>query len=215
MKSKAFSIKKLLLCILCSILVTTFIGFTILFISMVPEWIMLEVITASDNNSKFLIEEGERIEQIIDEAALKTKEQYGEDYPANGILMQSALYFFKTTYIVRTYALTLLTGVVLGTLIYIVAIQEVKGKKLLLEIVVAFIILLTIILVMNWGYQALINMVTRNLGETKQTYQTYIYDIENNSILIPYIVVFVLVYIGNLIRQKILTNRLNKELNKE
>lgn len=44
---------------------------------------------------------------------------------------------------------------------------------------------------------------------------TIIYDLESNNVLIPYIIVTAVIYIGNMVRQKILTNKLNKELNKK
>ena len=44
----------------------------------------------------------------------------------------------------------------------------------------------------------------------------YIYDmLYNNDSLIPYIILAVAIYVINMVRQKIITRKLNKELNKE
>ena len=70
-------------------------------------------------------------------------------------------------------------------------------------------------MLINLGYETLINKAIQSINPTDVTYSTYIYDLESNNVLIPYIIVAAVIYIGNMVRQKILTNKLNKELNKK
>ena len=105
-------------------------------------------------------------------------------------------------------------GVVLGTIIYIVAVQKTTEKKMVVQLLLAFIILVILMILFNWGYEAIINKAINDIEPTKVQYSTYIYDIEsNNYILIQYIVVAAVIYIINIFRQKIIANKLNKELN--
>ena len=64
--------------------------------------------------------------------------------------------------------------------------------------------------------QIIINKLISNITAESITYYAHIYDLESNEeyLIVQYIVLVAIIYIINLIRQKIITNRLNKELNK-
>lgn len=210
---KAFSFKKLLLTILCSIIVTTFILFTAMFVEEIPTWIMSEVMMMADEESEILIYEGKSAEKAMEAFSSKQKEKHGEEYPAEGILVKQVIYMMESGPIVRTYVHSLLLGAILGTIIYIVSVQGAKGKQLVIELFIAFVILSLFILTINLGYKAIINKAINETGATDAFYDTYVYNIESNNIVYTFIVVFAIVYLVNFIRQKILTNKLNKELN--
>lgn len=213
---KTFSIKKLLLTILCTVIVSVFIGTTSLFVLSVPTWIQTEIVTGMEKDSEALIEIGKgyqenlnRVQESFDE----DKSQYGEDYPAEGIFLFQLINIFSTNRIMAVYTTSFLIGVALGTIIYIVAIQNIKGKQILIELVLAFVVLFVLMMLINLGYETLINKGIQSVNPTAITYSTYIYDLESNNVLIPYIIVATVVYIVTMIRQKIITNKLNKELN--
>jgi len=217
-QEKTFSVKKFLLTILCTVIVSVFIGSTILFVGSVPQWIQSEVITGMEEGSESLIEIGKSYQvgyEQIEESFKEDKTLYGEDYPSEELFLMQLINIFSTNRIMQVYSLSFLIGIVLGTIIYIVAVQNIKGKQIIIELVVAFGIIFAIMMLINLGYETLINKAIQSVNPTDITYSTYIYDLESNNVLIPYIIVAAVIYIGNMVRQKILTNKLNKELNKK
>lgn len=216
-EDKKFSIKKLLLTILCTVIVSVFIGSTILFIGSVPQWLQSEVITGMEKGSESLVEIGKSYQIIyerIEETFKEDKALYGEDYPSEELFLMQLINIFSTNRIIQVYSLSFLIGVALGTIIYIVAVQNIKEKQILIELVVAFVVLFILMMLINLGYETLINKAIQSFNPTDVTYSTYIYDLESNNVLIPYIIVAAVIYIGNMVRQKKLVSRLNKELNK-
>lgn len=217
-QEKTFSVKKFLLTILCTVIVSVFIGSTILFVGSVPQWIQSEVITGMEEGSESLIEIGKSYQvgyEQIEESFKEDKALYGEDYPSEELFLMQLINIFSTNRIMQVYSLSFLIGIALGTIIYIVAVQNIKGKQVFIELVVAFVVLFVLMMLINLGYETLINKAIQSVNPTDVTYSTYIYDLESNNVLIPYIIVAAVIYIGNMVRQKILTNKLNKELNKK
>lgn len=209
-KEKKFSVKELLKTVLYAVVVVNFIVFTVTFVEEIPNLIMSEVMLVADDESEILIEEGKNAEEVMEQFTTMQKEKYGEEYPAEGIFVKQLLYSLESGPIVQTYVTSLLAGTILGTIIYIVSVQKAKGVELVIEIFIAFAIIAIITAGINLGYQAIINKVMNEAGATDTFYDTSIY---NDSIFLPYIAVFAVVYMGNMIQQKILTNKLNKELN--
>ena len=215
-QEKTFSVKKLLLTILCTVIVSVFIGSTTLFLSSVPQWIQSEVINGMEEGSKSLIEIGKSYQvgyEQIEESFKEDKALYGEDYPSEELFLMQLINIFSTNRIMQVYSLSMLIGITLGTIIYIVAVQNIKGKQILIELVVAFAVLFILMMLINLGYETLINKAIQSINPTDVTYSTYIYDLESNNLLILYVVIAVAIYLGNLIRKKIITNKLNKQLN--
>ena len=217
-QEKTFSVKQFLLTILCTVIVSVFIGSTILFVGRVPQLIETEVINSMEKNSEVLIEIGKSYQtgyEQIKETFKEEKALYGEDYPAEELFLLALINVYSTDGIIQVYSLSLLIGITLGTIIYIVAIQNIKGKQILIELVIAFVVLSVLMMFINLGYETIINKAIQNVNPTDVTYSTYIYNFESNNVLIIYIIVAAVIYIGNMVRQKILTNKLNKELNKK
>lgn len=213
---KTFSVKKLLLTILCTVIVSVFIGSTILFVGSVPQWLQSEVITGMEKGSESLVEIGKSYQvgyEQIEESFKEDKALYGEDYPSEELFLMQLINIFSTNGIMQVYSLSFLIGIALGTIIYIVAVQNIKGKQILIELVVAFVVLFILMVLINLGYETLINKAIQSINPTDVTYSTYIYDLESNNILISYIIIAAVIYIGNMIRQKMITNKLNKQLN--
>lgn len=211
-----FSTGKLLLTILCTTMVTIFISFTIMFIQVFPTWALSEVVLNLERDSDALSKIGNEMEERFESAIEKDEQGEGENHPDKGILLYYLTNRLPTQMIVNVYAKSLLIGIALGTIIYIIAVQNVNEKKMIIELVIAFMILIGIIMILNVGYEASINKGINELNPEQVKYSTYIYDIESNEyLIIQYIVVAAIIYIANMIKQKILTNKLNKELNKK
>lgn len=210
---KTFSIKKLLITILYTIIISVFIGTTALFLLSIPEVIQLEVINSLDGDSETLIEIGKVYQEQVDQINKKIneeKELYGEDYPADEILLYQFICKFSTSRIIQVYLFSLITGVILGIVIYIVAIQNIPPKQVFIELVIAFIILVMLIALFNIGYEMFLNKSINNIGSTDIKYST---DLDISNIVILYIIIAIVIYIIHMIKQKVLTNKLNKQLN--
>lgn len=217
-REKTFSVKKLLLTILCTVIVTVFIGSTILFVGSVPQWVQSEVMTGMEEGAEALIEIGKNYQTVyerIEENFKEDKELYGEDYPSEELFLIRVISTFSTNRIMQVYSLSVLIGIVLGTIIYIIAIQKIKGKQILIELAIAFVVIFVLMMFINLGYETIINKAIQSINSTEMIYSTYIYDLESNNVLVPYIIVAAIIYIGNMVRQKNLVNKLNKELNKK
>ena len=199
-------------------IVSVFIGTTFLFIGAIPNWMQYEIIPNLDQNSEIINEIGRNYEETVKQIKEKIdedKETYGEDYPAEEIFLINVVNCFSSSNIVKIYSISFLIGIALGTIIYIVAIQNAKGKELIIKLFLTFIILFVIMLILNIGYEAIINIAINQVASTGIKYNTGIYELDNINILISYIIAIAVIYIGNMIYQKIITNRLNKELNKK
>lgn len=218
---KGFSLKKLLLTILCSIMVSTFIGFTIAFISVVGAYEMTEFIHYADPQSNIVKQIGEyyqeSYEQVIEEEIQTNKNEYGKDYPAEGVMLAVVINLFKSQLVVYTYILTLLIGTVLGIVVYIIFVQKAKGVQMLMETGICFGITLLIMMLINLVYNIIFNMEINKVGNGDGSFGigVYVYDLYEFNILIPFVGVFILVYVANLIHQKILANKFNEKLNRK
>ena len=212
---KTFSIKKLLVTILYTVIISVFIGTTALFLLSIPETIQLEMVSSMDKDSETLIEIGKNYQEQVDQINKKInaeKELYGKDYPSEGIFLYQFISKFSTSRIMEIYSLAFIIGIILGTIIYIVAIQNTSKKQVIVELIVAFVILNVFMFILNAGYEMILNNIINNISPTEVQYSTDTY-IDTNNILILYMIVAVVVYVVNIIRQKILTDKLNKQLN--
>lgn len=213
--SNNFSVSKLLLTILCTVIVSVFLGTTILFISFIPTWIEIDMVTSLEENSDALIEFGKDYQENVKtfkEDFDELKSSYGEDYPAEGIFLYKIINKSSIDDIMPVYTMSFLIGVALGTIIYIVVIQNIKGKQILIELIISFIVLFILMMLLNLGYEAIVNKAISKVATTHEKYSTYIYDLENNNILIPYIIFSSAIYLLNIVRQKIINNKSNKQL---
>ena len=217
-----FSIKKLLLTILCSVILSVFIGTTSLFIESCSTKIQIEALMGLDKNSQILIDFGKTYQagtETLKKEVQTEKLNYGEDYPSEGIILYLVMNKFSTDHIIDVYLLALVIGVVTGIVIYIIAIQKVHIKHALIELFISFIILYLILTLINFGYGFLIKNIINSSGSASPEYLnlTYVYDLYNldiENIIFIYLIIGLIVFIINKIRQEILANKLNKELHK-
>lgn len=212
---KKFSIGKLLLTVLCTTIISTCIGFISIFMSEVSNWIYSEVADVIETT-----EEGRMLykywEDLFESRTQIEQDEYNEEeYSIKGKILIELIHERPSYKIVKTFAMTCLIGMVLGTIIYIIVIQKAEGKQMIIELIIAFLALIIITIFLNLMYQNDINKIINNFTSQPITYYAHIYDLESNEeyIVIQYIIVAAIIYIVNMIRQKILTNKLNKELN--
>ena len=77
-QERKISLKKLLLTILCTTIVSIFVGNTVLLVDTVPQWLETEKILSINRNSKYLIEIGENNQDNVKQLEEKYKEHYLE-----------------------------------------------------------------------------------------------------------------------------------------
>ena len=206
---KKFSVKKLLLTIICSVLVTTSLGFTLQVPGMLTQFIMTEEIGTENNGTREdLVEIGKSYEEstkIVEERFEQEKKEYGQDYPAKGIFLYRVQI---STYrdILETYLITVVAGVLLGIFIYVIWIQNAKGKQLVLEIVATFFAMIVMAVLVKAGYAALISVISK-------TGKVDTLNLDGIGILALFGILLIAVYITNFIYQKHMSNKLNKKLN--
>jgi len=173
--------KKLLLCIGVSILITTFIGTTFLFVLSMTEYI------------PFLLDS----EEVLSEMETSVKE-IREDTNISDYKIASSFYWLRYDIllnIVEIYTVSLITGIIAGTIIYTIAIKKVKGKKLAIFIITLFIMFTLLVRCAD--------------------YATASHDISILEIFIGYSIILLITYLGFMLYQKSISNKLNKELNKK
>ena len=86
---------------------------------------------------------------------------------------------------------------------------------MLVEILIAGILIFTIMTILKLGYQNIVNATIREFGGTLEKIDTNILDINSNNVIALYILIVAVIYIANTVYQKIVSNKLNRELNKK
>ena len=217
---KGFSIKKYLLCIICSIIISTFIGFTILFVTESPSYIRVGILRSVNQNSEEIREFGNITQEneynVLNEHILELKEKYGQDYPAEGLVLNQLVDFFRSNSICKTYALSLLIGVIFGTVVYIIFIQKATGIQMIIETLFFTVMIFLIILLLNLRFNKIINVAINELGANiDNSGYSNLFEFDYLYILNIFIGIAVIAYIVNLIYQKILVNKFNMKLSKK
>ena len=211
---KEISIKKLFITILCSIIITTSLSFTIVFIESLSGTLVNEAFsTWNDRMPDEVIKYGKNVEETINKKIQEEKDMYGSDYPSEGILFYRAMSNSRENAIVETYKQSILVGIILGTFVYIVWVQKAKKKNLFIESVICGGMMLILVVLVNVIYELVFYVMMKNLGQEAYIYSlNEVYDIKNVAIIC--VGIFAVVYVGNYIYQRIMVSRLNKELNK-
>ena len=212
---KTFSVKKLLLTILCTVVISVFIGTTVVFIMDIPVGILVDSLSYMNPDSEGLIEIGNEYQKSLEtytQAIKEKKELYGDDYPAEALFTYQLINWFQIRDIVKIYLISLLIGVILGTIIYIVVLQKTQKKQMIIELIIAFAIFVSFMKILNVGYGVVINKVIQSIDSKsiKAYVDTYI---NTSTLMIIYVIIAIGIYIINMIRQKNITRKLNKELN--
>ena len=217
---KKFSLKLLLKCILFSILVTTFIGSTLIFLENVNMNAAVTSWNELESNPTFIEEIKEQskdknslyneFEFIVNEA----KEKYGEDYPAEEVAISKLMTFSNTQDTIYIYIVSIIIGILLGNIAYFVIEQKATGKVLVIELLLSIVSIGVLLFLMDGIYNLIINSMIKSAGYNL-SFKDNVFN-ENGKVIIlseTAIIVFV-VYVVNYICQKIRSQKLNKELNK-
>lgn len=231
--------KKLLLSIGISILITSFIGTTFLFVRSVngyAEYILggyiynkINVEDIQENNIVNEVQEeimtfedyklegkeydyvvGKTMEEMLNRYEEQTNKENGEDFPAVGYLVTNLLLYYPSM-IVRVYLISIISGIIIGCIVDLLFIKKIKGKKLILFFIIFFAIFFILIRGLDVFDNMLLNIAYGN-NVTDSIMSSYQYGI--TEIFIGYSVLFVLLCFICIIHQKFIAKRLNQELKK-
>lgn len=236
--------KKLLLCIVISIAITTFIGMAVGLVNyQIHKYSILNSTENIENTIKNLAHDSiqsikneellreEREKNLVQpnevEFSNQTEEGFNtfyneitqDDYAKYG---QQALekttknmilgIFVFSNNIFMIYFQSTIIGILIGTLVYLIFIKKIKSKKIILISLLCFSILFILIhagdILTDIGY---------SIKEKTWGIDFYNYINLNDTLtilFITYSVLFILIYTVNLLYQKKVTNKLNKELEK-
>ena len=185
------------------------------FIMDIPVGVLVDSLSYMNPDSEELIEMGNKYQESLEiyiPAIQEKKELYGDDYPAEALLIYQVINWFQIRDIVKVYLISLLIVVILGTIMYIVVLQKTQKKQMIIELIIAFAIFVSVMKILNVGYGIVINKVIQSIDA--KSAEAYVdNNINTSTLMIIYGIIAVGIYIVNMIRQKITTKELNKELN--
>ena len=195
------SLKKILLCIIVSILIANFIIMGVTIVDMIFEHPTSRVEIFKDKiDQKQLIEFYKENENKMLQVKESDPEYYSDDFPIYG-MFATILPLTILGPMVSMYILSIVVGIIVGIIVYLIFIENKKGK----EVVIAFTTCFILTLLLYKGLIA-ISELTSNLIYTQ--YEEF----EWYQLFLGYAITFAVLYVVNLIYQKIITHKLNKEL---
>lgn len=214
---KGFSLKKMLLTILCAVIVSVFVSATMTFVKDFDTYATYESVGAlRENNEKFkevVNQYDKEVMQGYYDNVEQHKEDWKKDIPTRA-LTEILLRRAESENRVKVYVTSVVIGIALGSVIYVIAVQKANIKQAIIELLITFAILVAIIVLVNHIYMMILGHFTKNAFETIIDFGgAELYYLEDNTLIIVYIAAAVVLYVGNLIKQKILANKLNRELN--
>ena len=200
--------KKLLICVLMSVLAINFVVMGVTIVCVLQDNVLFQVdlyniFSKNKVNEEELIEFYKNQEEQMQYVKDTNPEKYNEDYPIYGMLI-SALPLIKMRPIVSMYILSIIMGVIFGLIIYLIVIENKKGK----EAVISFIVCLLLTVVLFYGLKIISNALYTNMPYVQFD------DFEWYELVITYTTTFGIIYGLNFIHNKFITKKMNKELNK-
>ena len=218
---KKFSLIKLLKCILFSVMVTSFIAFSICFIENVARNSYITAWNELESNEQFIEDIKSNSNGIGDtynqfqEGVNELKEKYGEDYPAESILLHKAMMVSDSSEEIYSYLISVLIGIGLGTIVYIINEQKANGKVFIIELLVAATSLGILLIAIDYIYKFIVNSLIKTAGYNLIFEDTALGEEFKIFILGVFITLIIIVYLVNFVVQKINSKKLNEELNKK
>ena len=119
--------------------------------------------------------------------------------------------FFLNNLFFHIYTQSAIIGIFIGTLIYLIFIKQIKSKKIILISLLCFSILFIIL-----HAKEIITDISFSISEKTWGIELYNYinlDDSLTLLFIVYSIIFIVTYTVNLLHQKKIAKKLNKELN--
>ncbi len=211
-ENNKFSIKKLLKTISIWIVISVFVGATYNFFATAGSAVMFQAITETSEYPEEMVSYFESVNDAFGQSVETTKEILGENFPAEGANFVMYAVGWPAYQIARIYTFSVIAGIIIGSLVYILMVQKATNKKAILEVVIAFILIAALVGVGYLANNLVLKAVLGNDVVIDDSLTFSEYSITNWIWL--YVILAVVLYVVNIVKQKIITNKLNKELNK-
>lgn len=135
---------KYLLCITLTIIVVNFLTSLTSFLRNTDTYLTSARITAKPNDEE-TIDMGQKVEKQLDSTINDLKEDYGENYPALGIMYYKAISHYSSVTVVQNFIFSLIAGFSLGHLIYFIFITKLSNVKAGIMIILGLVITATLL----------------------------------------------------------------------
>ncbi len=209
-ENSKFSIKKLLKTIVIWIAICALVGMTYNFISSLEGAIMFQALTEPAEYPEGMISYFEGLNTNFEQSVRATKEFRGESFPAEGANFYMYAVAWPSYQMVRTFTLSLLAGIIIGSLVYILMVQKATKMKAILEVGIAFILIGTFIGVGYLSNNLILKMALGGNVTLENPLMFADYTITQLASL--YILLAAILYVFNIVKQKITVIKLNREL---
>lgn len=211
-ETNKFSIKKLLKTICIWIAICAVVAMTYNFISALEGAIMFQALTEPAEYPEGMMSYFESLNTAFEQSVQTTKEFRGESFPSEGANFYMYAVAWPSYQMVRTFTLSLLAGIIIGTLVYILMVQKATKMKAILEVGIAFILIGAFV---GAGYLSNNLVLKMALGGNVALENPLMFaDYTITQMVSLYVLLALILYVFNMIKQKITVMRLNKELKK-
>ena len=212
-ENSKFSLKKLLKTIALWIVICVFVGTTYQVVNSISFAMMFQVMAESEVVPEGILSYYELLDGRFEEIIEYTKEAKGEDFPASGACFATYVQAWPAYRTLSMYTISVITGIIIGAVVYIVSVQKATKKKLIFELAVAFILIAALIGGGDTANRLILKFALDGVALAEGAQYILNQETLTNWVAL-YIALAVVLYVVNIVKQKIITHKLNKELNK-
>lgn len=212
-ENNKFSIKKLLKTICIWIAICAVVGMTYNFVSSLEGAVMFQTLTEPAEYPESMMSYFENLNTAFEQSVQSTKEFRGDNFPAEGANFYMYAVAWPSYQMVRTFTFSLVAGIIIGTLVYILMVQKASKMKAVLEVGIAFILIGAFV---GLGYLSNNLVLKMALGGNVTLENPLMFaDYTITQWINLYVLLAVVLYVFNIVKQKITVIKLNKELKKQ
>lgn len=190
-----FSLKKLVICIICSVILSTSIAYTICFVRNVYESSLKEVIMDVELNSvsqEEMINNAEDYHAAIDNTIDGISKRYGSEYPSTEVVYS---YLMLQSFDISFYLSSLLIGIVAGMLIYIVFIERPVPLYALIEVSLCFLLSIVLVKCFDLIYTAYVSGIVDNISVLNSNYIVQMTTMSVYDLIWAFVITFLVICI--------------------
>ena len=187
--------KKLLLCVVCSVILCTSLAYTVVFVRDVNEASLKEVIMDVELNEESqnkILNNGENYHVAIDNTIDGISKRYGSDYPSTEVVYS---YLVLQSFDVSFYLSAILIGIIAGMLIYIVFIERPIPLFALIKILLSFLFSIVVVKIFDYLYYLYVSRIVDNISVLNSNYPVHVTTMSIYNLIWAFLVTFLLVCI--------------------
>ena len=190
-----FSLKKLIICIICSVILSTSIAYTICFVRNVYESSLKDVLMDVELNSASKEEinvTGEGYHTAIDNTIDGLSKRYGSEYPSENVVYS---YLMLQSFDVSFYITSLIIGIIAGMLIYIVFFERPNPLIALIQVLLSFLISIAIVKGLDLAYNSYLGAIVNSISVLNSNYIVHANTMSVYDLIWTFLITFLVVCI--------------------